>query len=451
MKKITLDYTNIQDAVLLSELSGKLESYSEIRNMIINKTGKGNDFLGWVDLPDRISDQEIEEIEALGKRIREESDLLVVIGIGGSYLGAKAAIDALLPAFKKSGEGIEIVFAGQSLSPRYLKSLLAHMEGRRVTVNVISKSGTTTEPAVAFRIIREWMIAKYGKEEGCRRIIATTDSSKGALRTLADEEGMKTYVIPDDVGGRFSVLTPVGLVPIAAAGISIKDLVQGARDGAAQYRDEADVTKNPSAVYAAIRNILYKKGKTTEILSNFEPQLHYVAEWWKQLYGESEGKENKGIFPASCDFTTDLHSMGQWIQEGLRNIFETFINVEDSGVKILLGREEKDLDKLNYLEGETLEFVNRQAFLGTASAHRDGGVPNMTINLPDISAYSIGKLFYFFEWGVAVSGYMLGVNPFDQPGVESYKKNMFALLGKPGLEKETQAIREKLAGNKLIV
>lgn len=451
MKNISLDYSNIMDFVSPQEIEEAFSPYKEARKTIIEGTGEGADFLGWVNLPCTIDSEELQDIKNTAEQIRQESDVLVCIGIGGSYLGAKAAIEALLPNFYNETGSLKVYFAGQSLSTCYLQDLLALMEGKRVSVNVISKSGTTTEPALAFRIIREWMQKRYGREEAVKRITATTDKERGALKTLADQEGIKTFIIPDDVGGRFSVLTPVGLLPIAAAGIDVDALLQGAAEGAACYKDMEDLSSNPASMYGVLRNILYNKGKTIEILSNFEPQLHYVSEWWKQLFGESEGKNGKGIFPASCDFTTDLHSMGQWIQEGQRNIFETFINIEAANESLVLQEEETNLDKLNFLAGKTLDFVNRQAYLGTSLAHKDGGVPNMTINLPQLSSHCLGKLFYFFEWAVAVSGYMLKVNPFDQPGVESYKKNMFALLDKPGFEKESKQLKEKLAGLKKFV
>lgn len=451
MKNITLDYSNVMDFINKEEIEHKKERYLEARKKVVEKSGEGSDYLGWLDLPDRITDDEINDILETAAHIREDSDVFISIGIGGSYLGARAAIEALCPNFYNMSMKPQLYFAGNSISPRYLKDLKSVIEGKKVTVNVISKSGTTTEPALAFRIIREWMVENYGQEEAMKRIVATTDSSRGALRQLADEEGIKTFIIPDDVGGRFSVLTPVGLLPIAVAGIDIREMIEGAADGMKEFRDEEDLEKNPSSMYAILRNILYEKGKRIEILSNFEPQLHYIAEWWKQLFGESEGKDNKGLFPTSCDFTSDLHSMGQWIQQGYRNIIETFLKVEDPESTIVIGMEKRNLDNLNYLAGKTFRYVNEQAFLGTRAAHRDGGVPNMTITIPTISPHCIGNLFYFFEWAVAVSGYMSGVNPFNQPGVESYKKNMFALLGKPGSEEQSKEIREKLSGQKKFI
>ncbi|MCD4785745.1 MAG: glucose-6-phosphate isomerase [Candidatus Eremiobacteraeota bacterium] len=451
MKNIKLDYSNVMDFITEEDIEQEKKKYLEARKKVVEKSGEGSDYLGWLDLPKRITDDEIDDILETAAHIREDSDVFISVGIGGSYLGARAAIEALSPNFYNMSMKPQIYFAGNSISPRYLKDLKSVIDGKKVTINIISKSGTTTEPALAFRMIREWMIENYGQKDVFKRIVATTDSSKGALRQLADEEGIKTFVIPDDVGGRFSVLTPVGLLPIAVAGIDIRKMLEGAADGMKEFRDEEDIAKNPSSMYAILRNILYEKGKRIEMLSNFEPQLHYISEWWKQLFGESEGKDNKGLHPTSCDFTTDLHSMGQWIQDGCRNIIETFLNVEDPESTIVIGMEKRNLDHLNYLAGKTFRYVNEQAFLGTRAAHRDGEVPNMTITIPSISPYYIGNLFYFFEWAVAVSGYMLGVNPFNQPGVESYKKNMFALLGKPGFEEQSREIREKLSGQKKFI
>jgi glucose-6-phosphate isomerase len=451
MKSITLDYTNVMDFINERDIVFYKDKLDSARTRVIKRSGEGREFLGWVDLPENIDNNLLNDIKKTAEKIRTDSEVFITIGIGGSYLGARACIEALLPSNYNQLTKPELYFIGTSISPRQMRDLLRLIEGKKVTVNVISKSGTTTEPALAFRVIRDWMIEKYGREEAYRRIIATTDASKGALRQLADTQKLKTYIIPDDVGGRFSILTPVGLLPIAVAGIDISQLVEGARQGVKEYRDDDDINTNPSLMYALIRNILHDKGKTTEILANFEPQLHYISEWWKQLFGESEGKDHKGIFPASVDFTTDLHSMGQWIQDGRRDIFETFINVEDPGSEVIIGEDPDNLDKLNYLKGKTFAYVNEQALLGTRSAHLSGGVPNMTINLPAFSPHCIGKLFYFFEWAVAVSGYMLGVNPFNQPGVEDYKKNMFALLGKPGSEEETRKIREELSGRRQFV
>jgi glucose-6-phosphate isomerase len=445
---ISLDYTNLMGLISQKDIDLAAGRCRKAREETLQKTGRGREFLGWVDLPGRTDDALIEDITETARVIRKESDIFIAIGIGGSYLGAKAAVEALTPSFHNHSARPMILFAGNSISPGYMAGLLKMMEGRNVSLNVISKSGTTTEPAIAFRLLWEWMVKTYGRKEAGRRTIATTDASKGALKKMAGEEGFKTYVIPDDVGGRFSVLTPVGLLPIAVAGIDIREMMEGARQGAVTFRDEADPGANPSAMYAILRNILYEKGCTTEILANFEPSLHYLSEWWKQLFGESEGKEHKGIFPASCDFTTDLHSMGQWIQDGPRHIFETFLSVEDPGASLAIGRDPQDLDGLNFLAGKTLGYVNEKALMGTRLAHREGGTPNMTINIPGLTPRSLGGLFYFFQWAVALSGYMLGVNPFDQPGVESYKKAMFALLEKPGYEKEFQAISGILGSEK---
>ncbi|NLI89452.1 MAG: glucose-6-phosphate isomerase [Epulopiscium sp.] len=406
--------------------------------LIHDKTGAGNDFLGWVDLPVNYDKNEFEEIKRSAKKIQEDTDVFIVIGIGGSYLGAKAALDALTHTFynslsKDERKTPEIYFVGNNISGTYLNHLIDVCQGKDVSVNVISKSGTTTEPAIAFRVFKKLLEEKYGKEEAKDRIFATTDSSKGALLTLAKEEGYKRFVIADDIGGRFSVLTAVGLLPMAVAGIDIDAMMQGAADGREEYGN-VNVDENPSYQYAIIRNILKNKGKETEVMVNYEPQLQYFSEWWKQLFGESEGKDQSGIFPASVNFSTDLHSMGQYIQDGRRNLFETVLNVEKPTLDYVLEEEEKDLDGLNYLSGKTMDFVNKKAFEGTLLAHVDGGVPNIIINIPQLDAYNFGKLIYFFEKSCAISGYMLGINPFDQPGVEEYKKNMFALLGKDGYE-----------------
>ncbi len=426
-----------------------LSPFVEVAHKMLHEgSGPGSDYLGWVDLPVNYDKKEFGEIKEAAEYIKGNSDILIVIGIGGSFLGARAAIDMLahpfmnqLPREKKSG--VSVFYAGNNLSGRYLSGLFDILESHDVTVNVISKSGTTTEPAVAFRFFKEYMEKRYGKEEARKRILATTDSSKGALRKLAEEEGYRRFVIPDDVGGRYSVLTAVGLLPIAAAGIDIDEIMAGAGEACRLYRDP-DLEKNDCYRYAAARNCLYRKGKTIEILVNYEPSLHYFSEWWKQLFGESEGKDNKGIYPASVDFTTDLHSMGQYIQEGRRDIFESVLNVEKAPDLMKVPAFEDDIDGLNYLSGKSVDYVNKMAFEGTLMAHTDGQVPNLVINIPDISPRSFGGLVYFFEKACGISGYLLGVNPFDQPGVEAYKKNMFALLGKPGYEKE----RERLFGRK---
>lgn len=446
MGKILFDYSNagIKD----EEIKNALWQLKDAHNMLHNKTGAGNDFLGWIDLPVNYDKEEFNRVKAAAKRIRENSDVFIVIGIGGSYLGARAVIEALGHSFynmlpKEKRQGPEIYFVGNNISGTYVQHLLDLIEGKDISVNVISKSGTTTEPGIAFRIFKKYVEEKYGKEEAKKRIFATTDKEKGALRTLANEEGYETFIIPDDVGGRFSVLTPVGLLPIAVAGIDIDKLMEGAKDGREEYQNE-DFESNIAYQYAIVRNILYRKGKQIEILANYEPSLHFISEWWKQLYGESEGKDQKGIFPASVDFSTDLHSLGQYVQDGSRILFETILNVEKPKLDITLEAEETDLDGLNYLAGKTMSFVNNNAFKGTLLAHVDGGVPNLVITIPEINEYYIGKLLYFFEKACGISGYLLGVNPFDQPGVEAYKKNMFALLGKPGYEELRNELQKRI-------
>ena len=405
---------------------------------LAQRSGAGNDFLGWLNLPTDYDKEEFARIKQAARKIQEKADVLVVIGIGGSYLGAKAVIDALNNYFynwqsQEKRRTPQIVYAGNNISGSYLKQLVDFLEGKEVCLNVISKSGTTTEPAIAFRVLKNWMEEKYGKQEAASRIFATTDKVRGALRSLADQEGYETFVIADDIGGRYSVLTAVGLLPIAVSGIDIDELMQGAQAGQTEY-DNADFSKNMCYQYAAARNILYNQGKTTEILVDYEPVLFFFAEWWKQLYGESEGKDHKGIFPAAVHFSTDLHSMGQYIQEGRRDLFETVIHIENSAADMTIGREAEDLDGLNYLSGQGFHFVNEKAFEGTLLAHLDGGTPNLLIHVEKLDAFHLGQLIYFFEKACAVSGYLLGVNPFDQPGVEAYKKNMFALLGKKGYE-----------------
>jgi len=412
-----------------------------------NKSGKGNDFLGWLNLPSSITEKDLNEINFAAEILKEKSEIVVVIGIGGSYLGAKAVIDALSNNFSMLQENRKnplVLFAGQNIGEDYLFELRELLDKKSWSIITISKSGTTTEPAIAFRILKQDIEKKYGKKEAKERIVAITDKSKGALRQLADQEGYKTFIIPDDIGGRFSVITPVGLLPIAAAGFNIKELVNGARKMEELTGIEIPFKSNPAAIYATVRNELYKNGKLVEILANYNPKLHYFAEWWKQLYGESEGKENKGIFPASVDFTSDLHSMGQYIQEGLRNIFETVISVKSPTYKIEVPKDEANLDKLNYLSGKRVDEVNKMAELGTRLAHVDGGVPNILIKIPKLNEYYLGQLMYFFEKSCGISGYLLNVNPFNQPGVEAYKKNMFALLEKPGFEEETKKIQERI-------
>ena len=385
------------------------------------------------------------DIEATAASLKEKAEVVVVIGIGGSYLGARAVIDALSNSFDQlltERKNPVIVYAGQNIGEDYTAELLELLQNKSFALVVISKSGTTTEPAIAFRLLKDLLESKYSEEEAKERIVAITDAKKGALRTLADQKGYKTYVIPDDVGGRFSVLTPVGLLPIAIAGIDVRALVKGAQDMEKATAEEGE--NSAAATYAAVRNELYKNGKGTEILVNYQPKLHFVAEWWKQLYGESEGKENKGIFPAACDFSTDLHSMGQWIQEGVRNIFETIVTITNANKTVTIPTDEANLDGLNYLAGQRVDYVNKMAELGTLLAHVDGGVPNIKVEIPELNAYYLGQLLYFFEIACGISGYILDVNPFDQPGVEAYKKNMFALLEKPGFEAETAAIKAKL-------
>ena len=446
MSKITIDYS--KTGVMPHEVKYFKEQIAVAHKMLHEKTGAGNDFLGWIDLPVDYDKDEFARIQKAAEKIQSNSDVLIVIGIGGSYLGARACIDALSHTFynalsKEQRKTPEIYYVGNNISGTYLKDLLDICEGKEVSVNVISKSGTTTEPAIAFRVFKQFMEEKYGKEEAKNRIFATTDKARGALLTLAKEEGYETFTIPDDVGGRFSVLTAVGLLPIAAAGINITELMQGAADAREEYSNE-NVEENACYQYAAVRNALLRKGKTTEVIVNYEPCLQYFGEWWKQLYGESEGKDGKGLYPSSVNFSTDLHSLGQYIQDGQRFLFETVINVENARKDVELKEEASDLDGLNYLAGKTMDFVNKQAFQGTILAHVDGGVPNVVINLPAINAYHMGQLIYFFEKACGISGYLLGVNPFDQPGVEEYKKNMFALLGKKGFETLRETLLARL-------
>ena len=409
-------------------------------HMLHEKTGPGNDFLGWIDLPENYDKEEYARIKKSAEKIKNDSDILLVIGIGGSYLGARAALEMLNHSFqnlltKEERKVPQVIFVGHHLSSTYMSELLELLKDKDFSINVISKSGTTTEPAVAFRIFKKYLEEKYGAEEAKTRIYATTDRAKGALKTSADQAGYETFVIPDDVGGRYSVLTAVGLLPIAVSGISIDDMMQGAKD-AMHDLAEPTLANNPAYQYAAVRNVLYNKGKVTELLINYEPSLQYFSEWWKQLFGESEGKDQKGIYPSSANFTTDLHSLGQYIQEGRRNIFETVLHVNAAKKNLTLEAEENDSDGLNYLAGKTIHEINDKAFQGTMLAHTDGDVPNLIVELPALDAYTFGYMVYFFEKACAISGYLLGVNPFDQPGVEAYKKNMFALLGKPGFEEE---------------
>ncbi len=443
MTHIQLDYQKALKFFGQHELDQQQDAVKAIHRTIHEGTGAGSDFLGWVDLPVNYDKEEFSRIKEAAKQVQSHSDVLVVIGIGGSYLGARSAIEMLTPAFKKDSEYPEIIFAGNHLSSSYLQSLIDYLADKDYSVNVISKSGTTTEPAVAFRIFKKLLEEKYGKEEAVKRIFATTDQAKGALKQLATNEGYETFVVPDDVGGRFSVLTAVGLLPIAVAGIDI-DAMMG---GAAKAREELssdDLSSNIAYQYASIRNVLYNKGYTTEMLINYEPSLQYFNEWWKQLFGESEGKDLKGIYPSSANFTTDLHSLGQYVQEGRRFLIETVLKVENPEHDITIEEDPDDLDGLNYLAGKTVDEVNTKAFEGTLLAHTDGGVPNMVVKLPRLDAETYGYVVYFFELAVAMSGYQLGVNPFNQPGVEAYKQNMFALLGKPGFEDKKKDLEARL-------
>lgn len=447
MKNISLNIDKVLGTVSKQQILAQETKANECIATLHNGNGKGSDFLGWLHLPTSITEEELADIENTANVLREKCEVVIAVGIGGSYLGTKAVIDALNNSFDfllKDRKDPIMLYAGHNIGEDYLYELCEVLKGRQFGIINISKSGTTTEPALAFRILKKQLEDAVGKEEAKTRIVAITDKAKGALRTLATKEGYKTFIIPDNVGGRFSVLTPVGLLPIAVAGISIRELVAGAVSMEKKTGIEIPFDENLSAIYASVRNELYKSGKSIEILANFHPKLHYIGEWWKQLYGESEGKENKGIFPAAVDLTTDLHSMGQWIQEGERTIFETVISVESPDHKVEVPTDEADLDGLNFLAGKRVDEVNKMAELGTQLAHVDGGVPNIKITLPAVNAYYIGQLFYFFEKACGISGYMLGVNPFDQPGVEAYKKNMFALLNKPGYEKESEAIKAKL-------
>ena len=446
--KVTFDYSKATSFVSENEVDLMKKITMDAKETLVSKTGAGNDFLGWIDLPVAYDKEEFARIKKAAAKIQSDSEVLLVIGIGGSYLGARAAIEFLRHSFynmipKEVRKTPEIYFVGNSISSTYIKHLMDVIGDRDFSINMISKSGTTTEPAIAFRVFREMMEKKYGKEEAAKRIYATTDKAKGSLKGLATEEGFETFVVPDDIGGRFSVLTAVGLLPIAVSGADIDKLMEGARAGR-ETALNAPFEENDSLKYAAIRNILLRKGKEIEILANYEPSVHYVSEWWKQLYGESEGKDQKGIFPASVDLTTDLHSMGQFIQDGSRNMFETVINIETSREELVLQEEPVDLDGLNYLAGKSVDFVNKSAMNGTILAHTDGQVPNLMVKVPEVNEFYLGELFYFFEFACGVSGYLLGVNPFNQPGVESYKKNMFALLGKPGYEAQREELLKRL-------
>ena len=445
---ISFDYSNARFMVSDDNLKAMSKRVLDAKEVLVSRTGAGNDFLGWLDLPINYDKEEFARIKKAAAKIQSDSEILIVIGIGGSYLGARAAIEALRHSFynvipKEQRKTPQIFFAGNNISSTYLEHLLEVVGNRDFSINIISKSGTTTEPAIAFRLFKRLLIEKYGEKEAAKRIYATTDKARGALKNLADAEGYETFVVPDDVGGRFSVLTAVGLLPIAVSGADIDKLMEGA----AYSRDfclTQPFEQNYALQYAAIRNILLEKGKTMEILANYTPSVHYIGEWWKQLFGESEGKDGMGLFPTACDFTTDLHSLGQFIQDGTKNHIETVLDVQNPRRKIIMEQEDNDLDGMNYLAGRTVDFINRQAMMGTILAHVDGQIPNLKITIPHMDEYCLGELFYFFEFACGVSGYVLGVNPFNQPGVESYKKNMFALLGKPGYEEQREKLKARM-------
>ncbi len=440
---VKFNYKLAENFVSEEEVKNLAPMISEAHKMLHEKTGAGNDFLGWVELPKNYDKEEFARIKKAAEKIQSDSEVLVVIGIGGSYLGARAAIEFLTSPLANYAAKTQIFYVGNSISGPYLAELVDMVKDKELSVNVISKSGTTTEPAIAFRVFRDLMEKKYGKDGAKSRIYATTDKARGALKTLSDSEGYETFVIPDDVGGRFSVLTAVGLLPIAVSGADIDAMMQGASDAYDKYNNE-NLDENECYQYAAVRNALLRKGKCIEVMANYEPSLHYLTEWWKQLYGESEGKDGKGIFPAGVDLSTDLHSMGQFIQDGSRNLFETVINVETPSIDVMIGEDAENLDGLNFLAGETLDFVNHKAMEGTILAHTDGNVPNLMVSLKKLDEYTFGQLVYFFEKACGISGYLLGVNPFNQPGVEAYKKNMFALLGKPGYEDAKAELEARL-------
>lgn len=447
MKKMVLNIDKVTGFISKETIAAYEPQVKTCMETLENGTGQGNDFLGWLHLPTSITAEHLADIKATANILRENCDIVVVAGIGGSYLGARAVIEALSNSFewlKAQKNGPVIVYAGHNLGEDYLYELTTFLKDKKFGVINISKSGTTTETALSFRLLKKQCEEQRGKEMAKKVIVAITDAKKGAARVTADKEGYKSFIIPDNVGGRFSVLTPVGLLPIAVAGFDIEQLVAGAQDMEKTTGTDVPFEENPVALYAATRNALYQSGKKIEILANFNPKLHFISEWWKQLYGESEGKENKGIFPASVDLTTDLHSMGQWIQEGERSIYETVISVEQPNFELKVPHDDEDLDGLNYLEGKRVDQVNKMAELGTQLAHVDGGVPNLRIIVPQLTAYYLGQLIYFFEKACGVSGYILGVNPFNQPGVEAYKKNMFALLNKPGYEEASKAIQSRL-------
>ena len=443
MDNIKVNFDNVD--VTEKNIMKYAEEVEKVHDELHKKANNPKEFLGWMELPTKYDKKEFEKIKKSAKKIQENSEILVVIGIGGSYLGARAAIEFLKSnnynALKK--ETPDIYFAGNNISSAALSELISICEGKDISINMISKSGTTTEPAIAFRVLKKLLEDKYGREEAKKRIYCTTDKARGTLKKLATEEGYETFVVPDDVGGRFSVLTAVGLLPIAVSGADIDALMAGAQEAQAEYNNE-DLKTNECYKYAAVRNILNRKGKDIELLVSYEPCYTMMCEWWKQLYGESEGKNGKGIFPASVIFSTDLHSMGQYVQDGRRNLFETVVLFEKAKQEIYIGNDPDNVDGLNFLEGKSMAYINRKAFEGTVLAHNDGGVPNVVISVPDFSEHSLGKLFYFFEKACGISGYLLGVNPFDQPGVESYKKNMFALLGKPGYEAEKEKLEARL-------
>lgn len=448
MTHIRFDYSTALPFFGEHELTYLQDAVKVAHHSLHEGTGAGNDFLGWINLPTAYDREEFARIQKAAEKIKNDSDILLVVGIGGSYLGARAAIEMLQHSFynaitKEQRKLPQIVFVGNNISSTYMHDLMDLLQEKDFSINVISKSGTTTEPAIAFRLFRKLLENKYGKEEARKRIYATTDKERGALKSTADEQGYETFVIPDDVGGRFSVLTAVGLLPIAVAGIDIEAIMQGAQAAQEDFSN-SELSKNPAYQYAAVRNVLYNKGKTIEMLINYEPGLQYFNEWWKQLFGESEGKDQKGIYPSSANFSTDLHSLGQYVQEGRRDLFETIIKVKNARHEIVIEAEENDSDGLNYLAGETVDFVNNKAFQGTLLAHTDGGVPNLVVEIPAMDAYTFGYLVYFFEKACAMSGYLLGVNPFDQPGVEAYKVNMFALLGKPGFEEKKAELENRL-------
>ncbi|MDQ0219609.1 glucose-6-phosphate isomerase [Peribacillus cavernae] len=448
MTHIRFDYSKALSFFREHEITYLQDAVKVAHHSLHGQSGAGSSFLGWIDLPVDYNKVEFSRIQKAAAKIQADSDVLLVIGIGGSYLGARAAVEALQHSFynvlqKDKRKMPQVLFAGNNISSTYMTDLIDLLEGKDFSINVISKSGTTTEPALAFRIFRKLLEEKYGTEEARKRIYATTDKARGALKTLAVEEGYETFVIPDDVGGRYSVLTAVGLLPIAASGADIEAMMKGAAAAREDF-NKSELAENPAYQYAVVRNLLYNKGKTIEMLINYEPGLQYFAEWWKQLFGESEGKDQKGIFPSSANFSTDLHSLGQYVQEGRRDLFETVIKVEKARHELTIEEDGSDLDGLNYLAGETVDFVNNKAFEGTLLAHTDGGVPNLIVSIPSLDAYTFGYLVYFFEKACAMSGYLLGVNPFDQPGVEAYKVNMFALLGKPGFEEKKAELEKRL-------